>query len=165
MMKEIKKSNEGFSLVELIIVIAIMAILVGIIALQVVPYMEKSREGKDYTQLDSCFSAFQTAVAENEVKGNLTAWKYGSGSATEGSDKIDAAIQKSLGMSPADLLTKLSSQNCVDTSKCDGLWLEKTGTTITVTFGMAIGTPVIGEYNQKKYTITSGTASAKPTTT
>lgn len=163
MMKEIKKSNEGFSLVELIIVIAIMAILVGIIALQVVPYMEKSREGKDYTQLDSCFGAFQTAVAENEVKGDLTAWQYGTGTSTDGTDKIDAAIQKSLGMSPADLLKKLSSQNCVDTKKCTGLYLEKKGTTITVTFGTAIGSPVKGEYNQKDYTITSGTASTKTT--
>lgn len=42
-----KKNNKGFSMVELIIVIAIMAILVGIVAANVVPYLEKSRKAKD----------------------------------------------------------------------------------------------------------------------
>lgn len=41
------KSNKGFSLVELIIVIAIMAVLVGILAPQYVKYVEKSRKAKD----------------------------------------------------------------------------------------------------------------------
>ena len=38
-----KKDNKGFSLVELIIVIAIMAILVGVVGTQVVPYLNKSK--------------------------------------------------------------------------------------------------------------------------
>ncbi|HAL02696.1 MAG TPA: hypothetical protein DCP07_05005, partial [Lachnospiraceae bacterium] len=35
------KNNKGFSLVELIIVIAIMAILVGVMAPQLIKYIEK----------------------------------------------------------------------------------------------------------------------------
>lgn len=62
-----KKDNKGFSLVELIIVIAIMAILVGIIASQVIPYMEKSRESKDITLLDTCLTSFQTTMADMEI--------------------------------------------------------------------------------------------------
>ena len=42
-----KADNKGFSLVELIIVIAIMAILVGVVGTQVIPYIEKSRKAKD----------------------------------------------------------------------------------------------------------------------
>ena len=61
-----KQDNKGFSLVELIIVIAIMAILVGIIASQVIPYMEKSRESKDISFLDTCLTSIQTAYADNE---------------------------------------------------------------------------------------------------
>lgn len=62
-----KQDNKGFSLVELIIVIAIMAILVGIIASQVIPYMEKSRESKDISVLDTCLTSLQTTLADKEV--------------------------------------------------------------------------------------------------
>lgn len=155
MTKELKKSNEGFSLVELIIVIAIMAILVGVVALQVVPYMEKSREGKDMSQLDSCFSAFQTSVAEAEISGDIAAWKYGSGAANSDAGKIDTAMKASLGMDAAALKAKLGSKNV---SGCD-LYLEKKGTTITVAFSeTGVGAPAKGEYNKKDYKITSGTA-------
>ena len=39
-----KLNEKGFSLVELIIVIAIMAVLVGVVGTQVIPYMESSRK-------------------------------------------------------------------------------------------------------------------------
>ncbi len=69
MKKKIQKylsgSNEGFSLVELIIVIAIMAILVGVVALAVIPNLEKSRESKDLTTLDSLVSGVTTALAND----------------------------------------------------------------------------------------------------
>lgn len=61
--KYLSGSNEGFSLVELIIVIAIMAILVGVVALAVIPNLERSRESKDLSTLDSCCSALSVAVA------------------------------------------------------------------------------------------------------
>ena len=37
-----QKNNKGFSLVELIVVIAIMAVLVGVLAPQLMKYVEKS---------------------------------------------------------------------------------------------------------------------------
>lgn len=61
--KYLSGSNEGFSLVELIIVIAIMAILVGVVALAVIPNLERSRESKDLTTLDSACSGLAAAVA------------------------------------------------------------------------------------------------------
>ncbi|MCM1246603.1 MAG: type II secretion system GspH family protein [Roseburia sp.] len=74
MKKRIQKclsgSNEGFSLVELIIVIAIMAILVGVVALAVIPYLEKSRESKDLQALDTIASALTTAVADVKATGS-----------------------------------------------------------------------------------------------
>ena len=63
MQKYLSGSNEGFSLVELIIVIAIMAILVGVVALAVIPNLERSRESKDLTTLDNIASALASSVA------------------------------------------------------------------------------------------------------
>lgn len=67
--KYLSGEREGFSLVELIIVIAIMAILIGIIALAVIPYLEKSREGKDQQTVDTVYSAYQNTIAECQSKG------------------------------------------------------------------------------------------------
>lgn len=56
--------EKGFSLVELIIVIAIMAILVGVVASQVIPYMEKSRQAKDQQQLSSVCTDMVSAITQ-----------------------------------------------------------------------------------------------------
>lgn len=61
-----KKGKKGFSMIELIIVIAIMAILIALIGTQLIPYLEKSRERKDETTLDTCLTNFKSAIAESE---------------------------------------------------------------------------------------------------
>ena len=48
-----KLGNKGFSLVELIVVIAIMAVLVGVLAPTLIRNVEKSRESTDLQTLDS----------------------------------------------------------------------------------------------------------------
>jgi prepilin-type N-terminal cleavage/methylation domain-containing protein len=60
-----ENDKKGFSLVELIIVMAIMAILVGIVASQVIPYMEKSRQSKDQQQLSSIATNLVSAIAQD----------------------------------------------------------------------------------------------------
>ena len=67
-----KTNNKGFSLVELIIVIAIMAILIGIVALAVIPYLEKSRVGKDQQTVDTVYSAFQATLADQKITADAT---------------------------------------------------------------------------------------------
>lgn len=59
-----KLDNKGFSLVELIIVIAIMAILVGVMAPSLMKYIEKSRYSADAQIVDSAYSALKYAMAD-----------------------------------------------------------------------------------------------------
>jgi type IV pilus assembly protein PilA len=69
-MKKVVKNNKGFSLVELIVVIAIMAVLVGVLAPQFMGYVEKSREATDIQNLDSIRTQVEAWVADHE---NVTA--------------------------------------------------------------------------------------------
>lgn len=59
-----ENDKKGFSLVELIIVMAIMAILVGVVASQVLPYMEKSRQSKDQQVLSSICTDVVSSIAQ-----------------------------------------------------------------------------------------------------
>ncbi len=61
-----KINNKGFSLVELIVVIAIMAVLIGVLAPQFMKYVEKSRESTDIQNLDTCISAVRTYYADKD---------------------------------------------------------------------------------------------------
>lgn len=68
MKKRKEEGNKGFSLVELIIVIAIMAILVGIVGTQVIPYINKSKESKDFQIINSFSTAAVTSYSEKADK-------------------------------------------------------------------------------------------------
>lgn len=80
--KYLSGEREGFSLIELIIVIAIMAILIGIVALAVIPYLEKSRVGKDQQTVDTVYSAFQATLADQKITEDATVTIPSSGAAT-----------------------------------------------------------------------------------
>lgn len=106
--------REGFSLIELIIVIAIMAILIGVVALVVLPYLESSRESTDRAALNEVATAFKSAASVNskyatEVNKMTTA----TASASLNADlkkKIESYLEKSL----AETEKGLSSKNCTE---------------------------------------------------
>lgn len=96
--KYLSGEREGFSLVELIIVIAIMAILIGVIALAVLPYLEKSRVGKDQQTVDTVYSAFQTAIADQKITADITVMipRNGAATATPTNDNFLSAMAEAL---------------------------------------------------------------------
>lgn len=61
-----KKDNKGFTLVELVIVVAILAILVGILAPQYTKYVEKSRQSADVSNLENIVKGFKVAAADTD---------------------------------------------------------------------------------------------------
>ena len=61
-----KEDNKGFTLVELVIVVAILAILVGILAPQYTKYVEKSRQSADVSNLENIVKGFKVAAADTD---------------------------------------------------------------------------------------------------
>lgn len=67
--KRVKKNNKGFTLVELIIVIAIIAILVAVLAPNYVRYVDRSRWSSDRNDCEALLSEVKTAVVELQNEG------------------------------------------------------------------------------------------------
>jgi type IV pilus assembly protein PilA len=61
-----KTNNSGFSLVELIIVVAIMAVLVGVMAPQFAKYLDKTKYTKDCAALGIVLDACEVIGADPE---------------------------------------------------------------------------------------------------
>lgn len=66
-MKKKEGKNKGFSLVELIVVIAIMAILAIVIAPQVMKYIGKSKDSVDDSNISLYKTAITTALSDEAI--------------------------------------------------------------------------------------------------
>ena len=93
LMKKIRKSNKGFTLVELIIVVAIIAILSAVVAPQYIKYVEKSRGAADADSFGSVIQAVNVLVADGKITstttftvGNDGSVKIGTSDATDVTD-------------------------------------------------------------------------------
>ena len=59
---KLRNSKRGFSLVELIVVIAIMAVMVAVLAPSLLQYVERSRAQKDDSAMGEVANAIQVCV-------------------------------------------------------------------------------------------------------
>lgn len=99
-----KLNNKGFSLVEIIIVIAIMAILAGAIAPQFMKYVNKSRIAADENNCNTIKTAVITALANESAYDSITeekSIKFNGSKPTTYSDGADAL--------PSDFINELDS--------------------------------------------------------
>ena len=133
--KYLSGEREGFSLIELIIVIAIMAILIGVIALAVIPYLEKSRVGKDQQTVDTVYSAFQATIADQKVTSDITVNITPSG-ATGASDDFLNSMAKALN---AEDKTKVGKGTADKLESKDAVAEDKGNKTIVCTFNATSG--------------------------
>ena len=102
-----KKNNKGFSLVELIVVVLIMAIIATALTLAVTKYVAKSKRSADANTAGELITAIQTAVTDYEMgTGTLTGktvvvdtsadtWTGTSSNTADGTDTIGNAIATS----------------------------------------------------------------------
>ena len=75
MKKMSQKNNKGFSLVELIVVVAIMAVLMGILVPTLVKNVEKSKKQKDASAIEEIRSTMVTTLADptySDIEATIT---------------------------------------------------------------------------------------------
>ncbi len=88
-------NNKGFSLIELIIVIAIMAVLVAIIAPNLTKYLGSSKKNTDKKNADELASQIQTCITDYETENGYIGACSISWSAT-GASTTNATFQSML---------------------------------------------------------------------
>lgn len=119
-MKKENMNNKGFSLVELIIVIAIMAILIVVLAPQYLKYVERSRNSTDMQNVTTIKSAIETYAADPQAPSHFTADFTITISSTGGSctDTVVNAALSDAALTLTDI--RCSSKNAWDTYTMKG---------------------------------------------
>ena len=104
-----RKNNKGFSLVELIVVVAIMAVLIGVLVPTLVRNVEKSKKQKDISTVEEVRNQLTIALADEKyssLSGTITC----DNGKIELNSKSNAAIPSIGEVNSADYI-KAASQN------------------------------------------------------
>lgn len=93
MSKKYLKSNKAFTLVELIVVIAVLAIISGILLLQIKPasVLMKARDSKRMQDIDQISKALNLGIAEGEITLTANPSSCTSCSSLSGTQAVDGS--------------------------------------------------------------------------
>jgi type IV pilus assembly protein PilA len=118
MLKKRLFGNKGFSLIELIIVIAIMAALIAILAPQYLKYVEKSRTSADETTANEILTAAKVSQTDPDNDPTTTAlvvtWASTGVITYTGSTDAVAAFQDAIGVASTGTIARKSSTHDSD---------------------------------------------------
>jgi len=104
-----KRNNKGFSLVELIVVIAVMAVLVVVLAPAYLRYVDKAKVQKDVSAVSEVVQAIKLASSEEAVAEEIGATEGVTTVVIDGSTGAIAVPKKVATATGTDLLDEITS--------------------------------------------------------
>lgn len=126
-----RKNNKGFSLVELIVVVAIMAVLIGVLVPTLVRNVEKSKKQKDIATVEEVRNQLTIGLADEKysaLSGDIVC--------SNGKVELVAASANALGAKGADYIKEVC-QNLNAKDTFEKQLTSKAYGTATVTFTIA----------------------------
>lgn len=159
-----KKDNKGFTLVELVVVVAILAILVGLLAPQYTKYVERAKQSADANALENMVRAVEleatdpvsklepgTYVIKMDKTAGVTVTDSTSSADNDNKTAIETAIKNALGDEAlkttlksktwSKLAAGISATITIDNGEMDP---DKTGA-VTVTYAPADFAAYVGK--------------------
>ena len=116
-MKKEKMNDKGFSLVELIIVIAIMSVLVAVRAPQYLKYVERSRNSTDLQNATAAVTACQVWAADPEANPSFTAGEKFTIEVSSDGAKVDEANKEAATAALTNASIKAADLKCKSKTK------------------------------------------------
>ncbi len=136
MIKKDRCNNKGFSLVELIVVILIMAIIAVALAPQVMKWVNNSKITADQNAAGVLKSAVQTAIADFQQSGTLAADSYTINGVASGLAPAGTEVNTGLG---AKIIANLGGETYATKYNTAGFTIEVTATGNVRVYGGGAG--------------------------